>query len=164
MTLSDFHASTILKVRAAFGCLNFQCDPDEITRALGVEPDKAFRKGEARKLPNGQYHKAQISVWGIESQVDSKDVNDHLRQILRRIEGRQSQWSAEFGEPCFDVTWKSNYLYAGNGPFYEADVLAGIVSWKAMLYQDIYQVDQDESENPSPDGFQRIPRDSILPF
>ena len=106
---------------------------------------------------------AHISVWCIKSRIDSKDVNEHLRQILSRIEGRQSRWKAEFGEPSFSVIWKSNDLYAGNGPFYEADVLAGIVSWKAMLYQDIYQVDQDESENPSPDGFERIPRDSILP-
>lgn len=79
MTLSDFHSSTIVKVRAAFGSLSFECDPDEISRALGVEPDKTFRKGEARKLPNGRHHVMQISVWGIESHIDSKDVNERLR-------------------------------------------------------------------------------------
>jgi len=161
MALSDLYASTILKVRASFGFFNFSCDPDEITRAFAVEPDRLDRKGEIRKLPKGRERIVDIQCWSISSDLDSKDVNEHVRQILRRIEGRQHALKPEFGQPSFDVVWKNSYLYAGTGPFYEADVLAGIASWNAMLYQDIYQVDQTENENPGPDGFQRIPRDAI---
>jgi hypothetical protein len=50
------------------------------------------------------------------------------------------------------------YLYAGNGPFYETDVIAGIASWQAELFQDIYQVDQVENNPVGPEALRRIPK------
>lgn len=67
----------------------------------------------------------------------------------------------EFGRPSFSVTWFGNYLYAGSGPYYEADVLRGIASWDAMLWHDIYQVDQEENPPIGKQGLIRIPKDLL---
>jgi hypothetical protein len=142
MAISDFHASTIIKVRAYFGFHQFACDPDEITRALGVAPDEVGRKGEIRAVRGGREIRRLWNDWTIESRSDSKDVNDHIRELLARLGGVSDRIRREFGTPSFSVLWKGNYLYAGSGPFYEVDVIAGIAALGAMLWQDIYQVDE----------------------
>jgi hypothetical protein len=131
MAISEFYASTILKVSVSFGFDGFDVDPDEITQVFGIPPDEVRRKGERRMLHDGRELGIPFSSWTIVSADDSKDVNDHLRALLRRIEGKQSACKAEFGRAKFGVTWKCNYLYSGSGPFYEADVIAGIASWQA---------------------------------
>jgi hypothetical protein len=158
MAISDFHASTIVKVRAYFGFSEFACDPDEITRSLGVVPDEVERKGQVRIVRGDREVRRLWNDWTIISRAESKDINDHFRELLARLDGMASRIRADFGPPSFSVLWKGNYLYAGSGPFYEADVIAGIAGLKAMLWQDIYQVDQEESEPIGPEGLQRIPK------
>jgi len=158
MAISEFYASTILKVSVSFGFDGFDVDPDEITQVFGIPPDEVRRKGERRMLHDGRELGIPFSSWTIVNADDSKDVNDHLRALLRRIEGKQSACKAEFGRAKFGVTWKCNYLYSGSGPFYEADVIAGIASWQAELFQDIYQVDQDQNDPVGPERVRRIPK------
>jgi hypothetical protein len=158
MALSEFYASTILKASASFGFTEFVCDPDEITRALGIAPDEVDRKGARRTIRGGRELDIPFSFWSIRSEGGSKDINEHLRMLLRRIDGKQSLCRVEFGRPAFGVTWKCNYLYAGSGPFYEIDVIAGIASWQAELFQDIYQVDQEGNEPVGPEALMRIPK------
>ena len=52
-------------------------------------------------------------------------------------------------------------MYAGTGPFFEADVLHGIAQWDAELYQDIYYIDQDVDEAEGVDGLRRISKDEL---
>jgi hypothetical protein len=158
MGLSEFYASTILGVSASFGFAGFDGDPDDITRAFGVPPDDVRRKGERRIGRGGREFDTPFNSWTIVSAVQSKDVNEHLRGLLRRVEGKQWAYKTEFRRANFGVTWKCNYLYAGSGPFYEADVIAGIASWQAELFQDIYQVDQEQNDPVGPEGIQRIPK------
>jgi hypothetical protein len=146
MAISDLHASTIVEVQAHFGFSRFDCHPDEITRALGIAPDDVRRKGELRRSAVGRDFRCPWSVWTIDSRSNSKDVNDHLRELLSRLVGVAERLRSEFGQPNFNVHWVGNYLYAGSGPFYEADVIAGMAGFGAMLWQDIYQVDQEETE------------------
>src|SRR6059058_2322583 len=54
MAISDFHASTIVKVRAYFGFDNFACDPDAITRFIGIQPDELGRKGSVKTVRGGR--------------------------------------------------------------------------------------------------------------
>jgi hypothetical protein len=142
MAISDFHASTIVEVRAYFGFDEFACDPDEITSALGIAPDEVRRKGEIRKLRGGREVRCPSNDWSIQSRSGSKDVNEHIRELFARLSGVSGRIRPEFGTPSFSVLWKGNYLYAGSGPFYEADVIAGIAALGAMLWQDIYQIDE----------------------
>jgi hypothetical protein len=92
------------------------------------------------------------------SASNSKDINDHLRQLLVRLGAAKAPFDPEWGEPQFGILWKGNYLYAGSGPFYEPDVIAGVAGLGAALYQDIYQVDQDDSEVENKSEVRRIPR------
>ena len=158
MAISDFHASTIVRVQAYFGFSEFSCDPNEITQALGVIPDGVGRKGQVRTVRGGRDLRWPWNDWTIQSRAETKDINDHLRELLARLDGVAGRIREDFGAPSFSVLWKGNYLYAGSGPFYEANVVAGISALNAMLWQDIYQVDQDGSEPVGPEELQRIPK------
>jgi hypothetical protein len=142
MAISDFHASTIVKVQAYFGFDTFECDPDTITRFMGLQPDEVGLKGSIKTVRAGREIRWPFNSWSLASRAESKDVNEHLRELIDRLSHVTESFPAEFGEPSFSVLWKGNYLYAGSGPFFESDVIAGIARLKAALYQDIYQVDQ----------------------
>jgi hypothetical protein len=146
MAISDFYASTIIEVRAYFGFDHFDCDPLDISSALQIEAGEIRRIGEKRCLPNGHEMKNPFNSWSIESEGLSKDINDHLRQLLSRLIGKNKLLEERFGKPSFSVLWKGSYLYAGSGPFYESDVLSGIAVFGANLWQDIYQIDQPDKE------------------
>ena len=144
--ISEFHASTIIEVSVSFGFTEFSCDPSVITATLGVEPDIITIAGAPRVLKSGHEVKTPHSTWCIRSGIISKDVNDHLRDLLLQIQSMNNSFSKDWGEPFFNVLWKSNYLYAGNGPYYEPDVLSEIGKLNCAIYQDIYQVDSESEE------------------
>jgi hypothetical protein len=146
MAISDFYASTVVEVRAHFGFARFDCDPDEITRFLGVQPDELGRTGATKLVRSGREIRWPFNSWSLRSTIESKDVNEHVRELLGRLSGVVKDLPAAFGGPTFSVIWKGNYLYAGSGPFYESDVIAGIARIGASLYQDIYQVDDASDE------------------
>jgi hypothetical protein len=143
VTLSEFYESTIVGVSASFGFSGFSCEPEEITAFLQIEPSEVMVKGEARPIRGGLTIRTVESSWYVESTEDSKDVNVHLRHLLSRIPTGNLPFPEQFGPPSFSVLWKGNYLYAGSGPFYESDVLIGIARLNAMLWHDIYQIDED---------------------
>jgi hypothetical protein len=141
MAISDFHASTIVRVQAYFGFDSFECDPDAITRFIGMQPDEVGRKGTVKTVRAGREIHWPFNSWSIASRLSSKDINEHLRELILRLTQVAESFPTDFGTPTFSVVWKSNYLYAGNGPFFEPDIIAGIARLNAALYQDIYQVD-----------------------
>lgn len=156
--LSEFYLATIVEVGASFGFMGFLCHPSEITSVLELAPTLARREGEQIALANGKHILAPTSEWTLFSTVDSKDVNVHLRELLGRLGAVSSRIRSVWGSPSFSVLWKGNYLYAGNGPFYEKDVIAGIAALGADLWQDIYQVDDGVTSAEEFDGLERIPR------
>ena len=159
MALSESYESTIVKVGAHFGFSDFTCSPNEITVRIGMDPDKTRTKGDQKSILEGRRTMVvPFSAWTISSRCESKDVNDHLRELLVRLTCAKRPFDPIWGQPSFGVLWKSNYLYAGSGPFYEGDVLAGIVEFGASLYQDIFQVDQDDEEVANSSQFRRIPK------
>ncbi|MGD0059625.1 MAG: DUF4279 domain-containing protein [Verrucomicrobiia bacterium] len=158
MAISDFSASTIIEVRANFGFWQFDCDPNKISASLNITADEIWRKGEKRRLRDGKETENRWNSWHIRSKGNSKDANDHLRELLTRLKGKENLVAQEFGKPSFSVLWKGNYLYAGSGPSYESDVLKGIALFGADLWQDIYQIDQSDDEIENKSGFKRIPK------
>lgn len=142
MAISGLHASTVVNVRAYFGFDRFDCDPDVITRFLEIQPDEVGRKGAVKITGSNREVRWPFNTWSIVSRIESKDVNEHLRELIGRLRHVSGDFPPEFGEPFFSVLWKGNYLYAGSGPFFEADVIVGIARLNAALYQDIYQADE----------------------
>jgi hypothetical protein len=158
MEYSEFHLSTIVKVGAGFGFFNFDFHPDIITSTLGITPDEIRIKDEIRTHPNEKEFKTPFNSWGLSSNSDSKDINVHLRVLLQRLEGLEAKFKPEFGQPCFDILYKSNYLYVGSGPWFEVDVIAGIARLKAEMVFDIYQVDEEVARDPN-SQFERLTRE-----
>jgi hypothetical protein len=143
MALSKHYESTIVKVGVCFSFSDFSCAPADITAAMNLEPDEMRIEGEPRTTKWGPTILAHESSWTIESRSSSKDVNEHLRELLLKLSGKEGIAQPDWN-PAFSVSWKGSYLYAGSGPFYEVDVLAGIARQRAALWQDIYQVDEEE--------------------
>ena len=139
MTLSSSHEGTIESVRVRFCFAEFSCDPDRITAALGLEPDLVLRVGDQRQLHGGARVPIRHSHWEIRSRSDSKDVNVQIRSLIALLDPVATKIDPTWN-PFFDVIWEGNYLYAGSGPFYERDVVAGIARLNAEIFQDIYQV------------------------
>jgi hypothetical protein len=110
-----------------------------------LTPDEIRRKGENRALPTGSVFAVPFSSWSIESRSGSKDVNDHLRELLARLKGREVRILPQWGVPSFGILYKATHLGTGNGPFFEADVIEGIALCKAELWQDIYALDEDNN-------------------
>jgi hypothetical protein len=133
--ISDSHASTIELVRVRL--ILFSTDPDEITRTLGLPPDELQRDSFPEPRPRFQ---GAGFAWILVSRAASKDVNVQIRELLARL-GSRSSLIREAWRPLVDVLWMGNYFYAGSGPNYEPDVIAGIAAIHGELGQDLYQVD-----------------------
>ena len=144
MPLHEVYESMIAKAGASFGFFAFDCDPDAITAALGVEPDELVRRGEQRTRSNGKVLINPMNSWSISSSLNSKDINQHLRQLLSRLAGKQDCLAPNFGVPSFSILWEAAFLHQATGPFFEADVLQGIASFAADLYQEIHEVEESE--------------------
>ena len=144
MEISDFHASTIILVRASFVLSGFNESPESITEALGIRPDSTQVCGDTRVVAGKARIPIRENQWAISCSSQSKNVNHQIRELLVRLAGKELLIRPEWS-PAFDVLWKGNYLHAGSGPFYESDVLAGMARFGASLWQDIYQVLGDDS-------------------
>ena len=141
MALNPEFAATIRKVRVTFGFGQFDCDPSDITTTLGITPDEVRRRGERIWVDPGRTITAPFSSWSLSSSTDSKDVNDHCREVLKRLAGAIGRLDPRWGVPSF-VLYKATHLCGGNGPFFEADVVQGISALGAELWQDIYSLEE----------------------
>ena len=103
MALSEFYESTIIEAKASFGYSNFACDPDEITRVLGITPDEIMRKGEEWTTPTGKIRARPFNSWGIISKASSKDVNVHLRGLLKRLGKKHELVKKKWGKGSFGI-------------------------------------------------------------
>src|SRR5437660_8112890 len=148
MALNPEFAATIKEVEVSFGFGNFDCDPESISAGLGITADELRRRGEQRtsKTATGdRVHTVPFSTWSISSSSGSKDVNDHFREILKRLSGVTARGlDPQWGVPSFGVLYKATHLCGGNGPFFESDVVQGIAALGAELWQDIYSLEDDE--------------------
>ena len=142
MALAPQFAESIKKVRVTFGFAQFDCDPAAITAALGIAPDELRRQGEQRSARGGRVMSVPFSTWSISSTSGSKDVNDHCRELLKRLAGAVARFDPAWGLPSFSVLYKATHLCCGNGPFFEADVVQGIAALGAQLWQDIYSIEE----------------------
>jgi hypothetical protein len=77
----------------AFATLRFsgdRLDPDRITAILGVEPTKAYRKGERYLAgPRAGYVTGRTGVWVLatDSVIDSAELDRHLGHLVELVFG-----------------------------------------------------------------------------
>ncbi len=82
MTKSDPRIKAFATLRFAGDAL----DPEEISRALGTNPTRAYRKGEGFSPgPRTPRVVGRTGVWFLSTDklVSSQDLHDHLRYLVR---------------------------------------------------------------------------------
>ncbi len=69
----------------------FACDPDHITKLLGIQPDVVWRIGDDLSFTSDR--KRTDNGWGIESKVSNTvDLDAHVAAILRVIGNAKSNF------------------------------------------------------------------------
>jgi hypothetical protein len=142
MALDAQFAESIKQVEVTFGFSHFDCDPEDITSGLGITPDEVRRRGEQLPARGGRFVTVPFNAWSISSKTKSKDVNDHCREVLKRLAAAVGRLDARWRVPSFNVLYKATHLCGGNGPFFEVDVVKGIAALGAELWQDIYSLEE----------------------
>lgn len=142
MPINEIFEREIQQVEVSLVFTDFEMDPEEITEKLGLQPDDLRRKGETRRLENGQEFVVPFNLWSFKSPESSLDPNVQIRAIFDLLESVGTRVNPEW-KPFFNILWKSRVLGAGSGPFYEKDVIEGIARIGAEIYQDLYHVEED---------------------
>ena len=144
--ISEYHASHIVRVKVDFLVSSYDLDPTAITHLIGLNPDKSAKRGDERKNYKGDLigpHEEGFWLLSSSGKVTSKDINDHIRGLLKILFPHRNIFlqivNEMGGETYFDVLWTSNYLYAGTGPVISRDSLRGISELGASMGFDIYQ-------------------------
>lgn len=71
----------------SFRIMGDEFDPQLITELLGLEPDKAFNKGDKRNEDRPELHR--FSFWGLDTKVDRDlSLEKHLEAMLDRLATR----------------------------------------------------------------------------
>jgi len=151
MEISELHAYHIRKVEASFWISGQNLIPEQVTEAVGIQPDFSGNKGDEKRNKLGKVmgtHSESFWVLSTEGKVKSKDINDHLRYLLSQLLPHREAILkiADNGETYFDILWQSTYLYAGTGPVIERDCLQGAAQLGAKMGFDIYQIDEKEGD------------------
>lgn len=93
--------SLVLELRI----MDFECDPDEITRDVGIEPTMVWRKGEPRvadrPLPVHKENGWEISA----SSDDPWNYEEVLNQLLAIVNPRLHEFSAISNKYYCQLSW-----------------------------------------------------------
>lgn len=159
--ISKYDLKYVVRTYASFSLSNSDMHPKEITERLNLNPLSIEVKGEWIGLPKGGGYFAEENHWYIRSTSDSLDINIHLSELLDLIEPIANKFETSMGYPEFTITYLNNYLYAGSGPTIESEIVARIGKLNATMSFDIYQVDQDLTEEEKNSKFRRITRNEL---
>lgn len=134
---------------AAFQLWGSRLDPDVVTRAMGIEPHRAHRRGEQRTTDPETTHRT--GGWSLRSDdVLSRDdhLDDHLRWLLDQLESRAHQLGDVVAEQELDAEFSC-------GVFMEAPIcdfvlppetIGRVAALGATLRLDIYASEDAERE------------------
>lgn len=81
-------------------------DPAEITRRLGINPDRVARKGEAVSYPNTKgTAKRACSIWEMTGPPigESIDVEDYVHSVIKKL-GKRKRRIAKLDRRTYNVT------------------------------------------------------------
>lgn len=90
----------IPRINVAFRITGFDCDPDDVTQCLGVEPSATWRIGDliepstVRRKSNGWVLSAPL-IDPLDIEVQIKWLLDQLPVDLRRMSQVTDRWDAE---------------------------------------------------------------------
>jgi hypothetical protein len=156
---TPFSAATLPTTSWSFCLRGDALDPDAITRATGLTPHRAHRKGEQRPSsdPRGEAGRPELPPWrsglwslNSESALPRKDghLEDHLTCLLHQLE----PVAAVIEQFCLDDDLTADFfcgyfMHQSNSGFeVSTRTLARIVGLGATLGVDIYSPDPDDED------------------
>jgi hypothetical protein len=72
------------KIYAYFLLCYFECDPEEITKIVGVSPTDVWRIGD--KITNRSTLKRKENGWRLKSNLEqTSDLDAHIKNVLERL-------------------------------------------------------------------------------
>jgi len=118
-------------------------DPAEITSALGLNPSRSWRAGEARTTPKGNPLEGRYSdsYWVVKLAKGRWPLAAVINELLDQLAPHQAlfqQIRAEGGTVEFFVGW---FFERNSGDVFDCDLLARMADLKINLSLDVYPPD-----------------------
>lgn len=139
----DANNSTVMPTtHVSFGITAPELDPEEVTRRLGIQPDRAYLKGSP--LSGSRKDVVRKSgKWTIRSKVSyNEDLTTHLESLLELLLPRQREISELSHTATVDFYCS---LFDQRGVSLPADLLLKISSLGAELNICIYPADEESA-------------------
>ena len=112
----------LLKVDCSLGITSQEIFPSEITKELGIQPDRSFVKGDYRKEGRDTIYTRPHHLWQIRSKVTidiEGNVSAHISEIHSRIKNKLNILGRYKKTPKLDlVVWVSIKTDDAGGDFY----------------------------------------------
>jgi hypothetical protein len=144
---------------ASFRLSGDALDPDAITRATGLTPDRAHRKGEQRPASDPQREAGRrelppwrSGLWSLNSESALPRTDNHLEDHLNWLLGQLEPVAEVITQLCVDDDLTADFfsgyfMHQSNSGFeFSARTLARIVALGATLGVDIYGPDPDDED------------------
>ena len=130
-----------------FCVFDFGDDPSVVTKTLGIEPTKAFAKGDM--FPNHPKNFRQNSIWELRSPLPlSADAEEHIESLLSILESKIE--IVQTAKENFDagISCAIYYRNGCNQGFHLSEfIIARIAKMSLSIDFDLYFLGEDESEN-----------------
>ena len=142
---------------ATFQLRGSRLDPDVVTRAIGIEPSRANKRGEPRANNPERTHRT--GIWSLKSdEVLSRaddHLDDHLRWLLDQLEPRARELRDVIAEQELDAQfWCAVFMEALNCDFaLPPETIGRMAALGATLRLDIYapeNLEPEATEIPEP--------------
>jgi hypothetical protein len=126
---------------------DFDFDPDDITRRLGLEPERKWSKGEVLSRLTGRV--APTSGWSIDSgsSIEADTIEPHLAWLLDLLEPHAEALSAIVATGAFayaDCCWRSPGR--SGGPWITPESMRRLAALDLPLIISFYLYRPDEPE------------------
>jgi Domain of unknown function (DUF4279) len=129
------------RIRVAFRISGFSCSPDELTAHLGIEPSKAWSRGD--KVGATALVRPENGWEIIASAPEGADLAGHIADVLSKLYPIKSRMSCKWGGRR--MVSCVIYSYDGDRPpiFLDLRLLEEIVELGASIDIDIYNLPSD---------------------
>lgn len=131
-------------IRASLVLRDFGDDPNVVTKAIGLEPTRKGRAGEAFVSSSGRSigNTVKTAFWSLHSRLPpSSQISEHIADVAQQL-GRASERLSQLPEGT-TLTFRCTIIPEGDLPILAVDVSAtvALARMRAVLELDVVNVD-----------------------
>ena len=144
MVVSGRNRSVAPTIRASLVLRDFGNDPNVVTKAIGLEPTRKGRAGEASVSSSGRPISSTVksTFWSLHSRLSpSSQISEHIADVAQQL-GSASERLSRLPEGT-TLTFRCTIIPEGDLPILAVDVSAAAVlaQMRARLELDVVSVD-----------------------